>query len=166
MKKFFIMVAMMLSMTTATMAHDVRPEIKIVELATAIANDTIKITSNDNKKYELNLNKNFIKIVTILDLDQEQSNILFELQDTMKREFNRLNRMETSKQREERFMKTIYHVYYIIGITFEPKQVKMYKAFLNTTLGYKGYIKYGEFCDLFEPTEDAKTADLSTEELS
>ena len=165
-----MIVAMMLSISTATMAHDVRPEVRIVELANTIANDTVMTTSKKfNKidiKYELNLNKNYVKIINFLDLDQEQSTILFDVQDMLRREFNRLNTIEDSKKREEWFNKTINHAYYIIGLTFDAKQSRMYKALLNTTLTYKGYVKYGEFCDLFDNNDmDATTADLSTEGL-
>lgn len=157
---------MMLSMTTATMADGVSQEIRIIELANTIANDTIQITPNI-KKYELNLNKNFIKISEILELNQDQSDVLYNLQDSLKRDFERLNNVKSQKQREKMFMNSINRVFYTINIKFDKKQSRMYKALMNITLNNKGYIKYGEFCDLFapQPDVDVETAAISTDEL-
>lgn len=150
------MVAMILGMSSTGIinAKNVEPDFNLKKLELLIA-DTMMINSINYKapkvfdRYELNFNTDLKKLSNFLKLDSTQRTIVIDVNNTIAREFARMNTIEDFNERTVWFEKTINHSFSLLKYVLDDYQMHNYKMLVNVTLINRGYLKNGQFVDIF-----------------
>lgn len=149
------MVAMVLGMSSTEMFAEKNNYVSIDKFKETVLSDTTLINSIEYKEvkkfdhYELNFNTNLSGISKFLKLDEEQKVYMFDVNNSIAREFARLNTIEDFNERSEWFIKVMSQTFKNLKYVLNEKQLRDFKQLVNTTLQSRGFLSNGKLVDLY-----------------
>jgi hypothetical protein len=148
MKKIFITIMMLLSISISSNANDIkRTDIEANNYLTTGFVKKSNVKSDSIHFYDMPLNKHILEMKRCFLLDDVQEEMIYELQDSIEKAFSRLNEMTDSISKEQyldnimkHWRRNAYISFFATERTDAKKLFRLYWACVNVTMYNKGYV--------------------------
>lgn len=150
MKKFFILVAMVMGLSTtafATTEDDIFAKLERLMYEIPVNSIEYKVTKFEH--YDLNFNADLERFSKYLKLNESQKAIMFSINNDLAREFARLNTIENYDERNEWFKKTVSQIMRSTSLILEKEQFRNFRKIVMTTLVNRGFYANGQLVDIY-----------------
>ena len=148
MKKIFITIMMLLSISISSNANDIkRTDIEVDNYLTTGFVKKSNVQSDSIRFYDMPLNEHFCGIKRCFLLDDVQEEMIFELQEGIEKAFAHLNEMTDSIAKEQyldnimkHWRRKAYISFFATERTDAEKLFRRYWMCVNVTMHNKGYV--------------------------
>ena len=140
-KIFFSIVAAMTMICSTTVNANVNKN--VIEMQNLIeVSNTIAQKEALNNYYTLDFNNHFTDLEKVMKLTDEERKFIFDINDVIKTEIERLNDIKDIELREKHMMNIIRYAYRMTYCVLDTDNFRIYRGLLNQTMIKRGFFVY------------------------